>query len=125
MLPVYLGIPLILTDFLQWTWYPFSVGRFVNIRAILRCTGKSYTQHSSLYIKYDCNILRKIFFLIVKHIYRKKNIYTYLYLFYLPVAPQVMDRSLMVPEAEVQHKLRPRGQQEPSKPESPSSLHEM
>ena len=107
MLPVYLGIPLILTDFLQWTWYPFSVGRFVNIRAILRCTGKSYTQHSSLYIKYDCNILRKIFFLIAKHIHRKKNIYTHLYPFYLPAAPQVMDRSPMGHEAGVQHKLRP------------------
>ena len=63
---------------------------------------------------------------IFKKLKCKKNILTYLiYLFYLPAAPQVMDRSLMDPEAEVQHKLRPRGQQEPSKPESPSSLHEM
>ena len=55
----------------------------------------------------------------------QENKKIYLYLFYLPATPQVLDRSPMDPEAGVQHKLRPRGQQEPSKPESPSSSQEI
>ena len=61
--PLYIGIPLIFTDFLQCTWCPLCVGEIVNIRAILRCTGRSHTQCSSLDIKYVWTILRQIYFL--------------------------------------------------------------